>query len=96
MKTLAYQRVCAAVLFLAAFFLYSGCNNNTDLPHIGDRVRTSANLVSFSSCDDLEKRLKDNLSEEMRAYLGMMGFKVVINFHGEVIRFEQPSAPAEE
>ena len=69
MKTPAYQRVCAAVLFLAAFSLYSGCDYNNDLPRIGDRVRTSANLVSFPSCDDLEKRLKDNLSEEMRAYL---------------------------
>ncbi len=40
--------------------------------------------------------MQTGIPEEMRAYLGMMGFKVVINFHGEVIRFEQPSAPAEE
>jgi len=70
MKTPAYQRVCAAVMIMAAFSLYSGCDyNNNDLPHIGDRVRTSANLVSFPSCADLEQRLKGNLSEEMRAYL---------------------------
>ena len=29
-------------------------------------------------------------------YLGMMGFKVVINVHGEVLRVEQPSAPDDE
>jgi hypothetical protein len=28
----------------------------------------------------------------MRAYLGMMGFKVVINYHGDVIRVEQPGS----
>jgi hypothetical protein len=40
--------------------------------------------------------LQTGIPEEMRAYIGMMGFRVVINFHGEVIRFDQPSAPSEE
>lgn len=40
--------------------------------------------------------LKTGIPEEGRAYLGMMGFRVVINFHGEVIRIDQPSAPAGE
>jgi hypothetical protein len=31
-----------------------------------------------------------------RAYLGMMGFKVVINVHGDVIRIDQPAASSEE
>jgi hypothetical protein len=30
------------------------------------------------------------IPEEMRAYLGMTGFKVVIDYHGEVLHFEQP------
>ncbi len=30
------------------------------------------------------------IPEEMRAYLGMTGFKVVIDMRGEVLRFEQP------
>lgn len=37
--------------------------------------------------------LETGIPEEGRAYLGMMGFKVVINLHGEVLRVEQPSAP---
>lgn len=69
MRTGAFQKICAAVLFLAAFSLYSGCKYQPDLPQIGERVRTSAALISFPSCTDLEKRLKDNLSEEMRSYL---------------------------
>ena len=36
--------------------------------------------------------LQRGLPEEARAYLGMMGFKVVINVHGEVVRVEQPAA----
>lgn len=40
--------------------------------------------------------LKTGLPEDMRAYLGMMGFKVVINYHGEVVRVEQPGMSGEE
>lgn len=28
--------------------------------------------------------------EDVRNYLGMMGFKIIINVHGEVVRVEQP------
>lgn len=37
--------------------------------------------------------LETGLPEDTRIYLGMMGFKIVINVHGEVVRVEQPSAP---
>ncbi len=33
------------------------------------------------------------IPEEGRAYMGMMGFKIVINVHGEVVQVIQPSAP---
>jgi len=36
------------------------------------------------------------IPEDGRAYLGMMGFKVVINVHGEVVRVEQPGAASDE
>jgi hypothetical protein len=32
------------------------------------------------------------IPEEARAYLGMSGFKVIINVHGEIVRLDQPSA----
>jgi hypothetical protein len=35
--------------------------------------------------------LQTGLPEETRAYLGMMGFKVVIDIHGNVIRIDQPA-----
>jgi len=31
------------------------------------------------------------IPEESRAFMGMSGFKIVINIHGEVVKFEQPS-----
>jgi len=37
--------------------------------------------------------MQQGIPEEARAYMGMIGFKVVVNFHGEVLRVEQPSAP---
>lgn len=36
--------------------------------------------------------LQQGLPEEARAYLGMLGFKVVVNYQGEVLRVEQPGA----
>jgi hypothetical protein len=38
-----------------------------------------------------EALLQTGIPEEGRAYMGMSGFKVVINMHGEVIRLDQPS-----
>jgi hypothetical protein len=39
---------------------------------------------------------QNGIPEDMRAYLGMMGFKVVINVHGEVLSVEQPGAAGGE
>jgi hypothetical protein len=55
----------------------------------------------------LERQLKDidkqfdlliqtGMPEDTRIYLGMVGFKIVINVHGEVVRVEQPAAPDNE
>lgn len=39
--------------------------------------------------------LQAGIPEEGRAYMGMSGFKVVINMHGEVIRLDQPTTTDE-
>ena len=36
------------------------------------------------------------LPEDTRAYLGMMGFKVVINYHGDVVSVEQPGVATDD
>jgi hypothetical protein len=43
-----------------------------------------------------DQLLETGIPEDMRMYLGMVGFRVVINVHGEVLRIDQPSAPADE
>lgn len=39
----------------------------------------------------IENMLQSGLPEDMRAWLGMMGFRVVIDIHGEVVEIAQPS-----
>jgi hypothetical protein len=43
-----------------------------------------------------DQLLETGIPEDMRIYLGMVGFKVVINVHGEVLKIDQPSAPSDE
>jgi hypothetical protein len=43
-----------------------------------------------------ETLLQTGIPEDGRAYLGMMGFKIVINVHGDVIEVNQPGATSGE
>ncbi len=43
-----------------------------------------------------EALMQTGFPEEARAYLGMIGFRVVVNYHGEVVRVEQPGATSGE
>src|SRR5512138_1960267 len=43
-----------------------------------------------------DQLLQTGLPEDLRAYLGMMGFKIVINMHGELLRVEQPGATGDQ
>ena len=39
-----------------------------------------------------DQLMQAGIPEDMRAYLGMVGFKIVINVHGEVVKVEQPGS----
>ena len=45
--------------------------------------------------EQFDQLLAQGLPDEARAWLGMLGFRVVIDVHGNVVRVEQPSAPEE-
>ncbi|MGH2627138.1 MAG: hypothetical protein ACRDHY_10855 [Anaerolineales bacterium] len=45
------------------------------------------------SGDRIEGLLQQGLPEEARAWLGMVGFRVVVDIHGNLVRVEQPGAP---
>ena len=46
--------------------------------------------------EQIDKILQSGIPEGGLAYMGMMGFKVIINFHGEVVRVDQPAATGED
>jgi hypothetical protein len=41
----------------------------------------------------IENLLQTGLPEDMRAWIGMMGFRVVLDIHGEVVEISNPAAP---
>jgi len=44
-----------------------------------------------------DQLMQMGIPEDMRVYLGMMGFKVIINMHGEVLSVNQPgTAPGDD
>ena len=42
-----------------------------------------------------ESLQKNGIPADALAYMGMMGFRVVVDIHGDVIRVEQPAAPSQ-
>ena len=50
--------------------------------------------TSLKNLDDqFDELIERGMPEEARTWLGMIGFRVVINIHGEVVNIEQPSSP---
>ncbi len=44
---------------------------------------------------DLDQVLDQGLPGQARTYLGMLGFRVVVDYHGDVVKVEMPQAPAD-
>ena len=44
--------------------------------------------------ENLNKLLDTGLPENALAYLGMLGLKIIVDHHGEVLRIDQPGAAA--
>ena len=45
---------------------------------------------------NVEEVRRQGLPPQARQWLGMLGFKVVIDYHGEVVRIDMPAGPASE
>ena len=43
------------------------------------------------SIQNMDQVLNQGIPDDARQMLGMMGFRVVVNYHGEVLRIDQPS-----
>lgn len=46
--------------------------------------------------ENFDKLVAQGLPESARAYLGMLGFHITVNYHGEVVNVEQPGMIAPE
>lgn len=46
--------------------------------------------------ENIDRMLESGLPDQARYSMGMMGFRVVIDHHGEVLRLEQPEVTDEE
>ena len=46
--------------------------------------------------DQMNHLMEQGMPESGRTYLGMLGFKIVVNYHGEVVRVDQPTAQVDE
>jgi hypothetical protein len=48
------------------------------------------------SIKNIDQVLERGIPDDARLWLGMMGFRIVVNVHGEVVKFDMPAAPVDE
>jgi len=46
--------------------------------------------------EHFSRLIEQGLPAEARAYLGMLGFRIVLNYHGEIVSLEQPGTAGPE
>lgn len=85
-----------------AFFLQQ-LNENRDmavsqaLQLMGkDDLMTKAAVDASLRNIDMEQIIAQGIPAQAREMLGMMGFRVTINFHGELVSIQQPQGSEEE
>lgn len=58
-----------------------------------DDLFTKAAIDAQLNNIDMDQIIQQGIPAQARNMLGMMGFRIIINFHGEVVGIEQPTAP---
>jgi hypothetical protein len=61
-----------------------------------DDIFTKAAIETELRNIDMDKIIAQGIPQQARHMLGMMGFRVVINFHGDLVKLEQPTLPDDE
>jgi hypothetical protein len=61
-----------------------------------DDIFTKAAVDASMRNVDIDQILKQGFPAQARDMMGMVGFRIVINYHGEVVRIDQPAVPYEE
>lgn len=58
-----------------------------------DDLFTKAAIDSSMRNIDMDQIIAQGIPEQARTMMGMLGFRIIINHHGEVVRLDQPVAP---
>lgn len=61
-----------------------------------DDLFTKAAIDASIEQVNTDQIVEQGIPQQARDMLGMMGFRIIINFHGEIIRIDQPAAPDDE
>jgi hypothetical protein len=61
-----------------------------------DDLFTKAAVASSIDQVDIDQILKQGLPFQARQMMGMMGFKIIVNVHGDIVDMRQPEIPDEE
>ena len=61
-----------------------------------DDLFTKAAIDASLRNIDMDQIIAQGIPEQARNMMGMLGFRIVINLHGEVVELEQPTAPDED
>jgi S-adenosylmethionine hydrolase len=58
-----------------------------------DDLFTKAAIDASMRNIDMDQIVEQGIPEQARNMMGMLGFRIIINIHGEVVRLNQPAAP---
>ncbi|MFW5941541.1 MAG: hypothetical protein ACOCXI_07050 [Chloroflexota bacterium] len=61
-----------------------------------DDIFTKAALDAQMRNVNAQQIIEQGIPEQARNMLGMLGFRIVINVHGEVVRLDQPTVPDDQ
>jgi hypothetical protein len=58
-----------------------------------DDLFTKAAIDASMRNIDMDQIIAQGIPEQARNMMGMLGFRIIINLHGELIRMDQPAVP---
>lgn len=61
-----------------------------------DDLFTKAAVDASMRNVNVDQIMEQGIPEQARDMMGMVGFRVIINVHGELVRLDQPAAPYDE
>ena len=61
-----------------------------------DDIFTKAAVDASIDQLDVEQLTAQGIPSQARDMIGMMGFRIIVDYHGEIVRLEQPALPEDD